>query len=57
MGQGLWVNLKDNPDDINKTSSKVAPRDAFVVGLKLSINANQLLGLPQSLPGVRGPGL
>ncbi len=44
-----------NPDDISRTSTKVAPRDAFVVGVKFSVNANQLLGLPEQLSaGFRG---
>jgi len=38
-----------NPDPISWPSAKFAPRDALVVGLKLSISANQLLGLPASL--------
>jgi porin len=38
-----------NPDDLSKTNAKVAPRDALVVGLKLSVNANQILGLPEQL--------
>ena len=38
-----------NPDSIARPSAKFAPRDALVLGLKLSINANQLLGLPTSL--------
>lgn len=46
-----------HPDTISRTSAKFAPRDAFVVGLKLSVNANALLGLPQSLPGGRRTGL
>jgi porin len=44
-----------NPDDINRSTAKVAPRDAFVVGVKLSVNANQILGLPEQLShGFRG---
>ncbi|GAC1485754.1 MAG: carbohydrate porin [Acetobacteraceae bacterium] len=39
-----------NPDDISRTSAKQAPRDALVVGLKLAVNVNELLGLPPSLP-------
>lgn len=46
-----------NPDDISRTTAKTAPRDAFVVGVKFSVNANALLGLPQSLPGIRRRGL
>ena len=38
-----------NPDPISRPSAKFAPRDALVVGLKLSISGNQLLGLPTSL--------
>jgi len=38
-----------NPDPISWPSAKFAPRDALVVGLKLSISANQLLELPASL--------
>jgi porin len=45
-----------NPDDINKTTAKMAPRDALVLGLKLTLNANAMLGLPQQLPGVLRPG-
>jgi len=45
-----------NPDDINKSAAKMAPLNALVLGLKLTVNANALLGLPQQLPGVRRPG-
>ena len=38
-----------NPDTISRQSATRAPRDALVVGLKLSINANELAGLPTSL--------
>jgi porin len=38
-----------NPDDVSRTTTKSAPRDALVVGIKLSINANDALGLPQQL--------
>lgn len=37
-----------NPDPISQPGARSAPRDALVVGLKLSITANQLLGLPGS---------
>lgn len=45
-----------HPDDISRPTAKMAPRDALVVGLKLSINGGSLLGLPQTLPGRRRPG-
>ncbi len=35
-----------NPDQISKQSATRAPRDALVVGLKLALNVNELLGLP-----------
>ncbi len=38
-----------NPDPINRPTAKFAPKDALVLGLKLSINMNQLFGLPASL--------
>ena len=38
-----------NPDSIARPSATFAPKDALVLGLKLSVNANQLLGLPTSL--------
>ena len=37
-----------NPDPISRPSARFAPKDALVVGLKLSISANALLGLPLS---------
>ena len=40
-----------NPDDISRLTAKRAPRDALVLGLKLSVNANQILGLPETLAG------
>ena len=45
-----------NPDDISRTSTKVAPKDALVLGVKLVMNANILLGLPQQLPAFRRSG-
>lgn len=41
-----------NPDDILRPRTKFAPRDALVVGLKLVINANEILGLPDQLPAL-----
>ncbi|MDT7950527.1 MAG: carbohydrate porin [Acetobacteraceae bacterium] len=38
-----------NPDPINRPTAKFAPKDALVIGLKLSISVNQLLGLPLGL--------
>lgn len=38
-----------NPDSIGRPSAKFAPKDALVLGLKLSVSVNQLLGLPGSL--------
>lgn len=38
-----------NPDPISRPSAKFAPKNALVLGLKLSISMNQLLGLPVSL--------
>ncbi len=38
-----------NPDSIGRPSAKFAPKDALVLGLKLSVSVNQLLGLPSSL--------
>lgn len=38
-----------HPDSISRTSATFAPRDALVVGLKLAVNANDILGLPTSL--------
>ena len=35
-----------NPDQISRQSATRAPRDALVVGLKLALNVNDLLGLP-----------
>jgi len=35
-----------NPDQISRQSATRAPRDALVVGLKLALNVNELLGLP-----------
>ncbi len=37
-----------NPDDISRTSATKAPRDALVVGLKLAVNVNETLGLPNT---------
>jgi porin len=45
-----------NPDDVNKSNALMAPGNALVLGLKLTVNGNALLGLPQQLPGVRRPG-
>ncbi len=39
-----------NPDSISRTSAPFAPKDALVVGLKLSVGVNELLGLPTTLP-------
>ena len=39
-----------NPDSIARPSATRAPRDALVVGLKLALNVNEVLGLPTSLP-------
>lgn len=38
-----------NPDPIARPGARFAPKDALVIGLKLSLNANQLLGLPAFL--------
>ncbi len=38
-----------NPDPISRPTARFAPRDALVVGLKLSVNMSGLLGLPVSL--------
>lgn len=38
-----------NPDSINRPSARFAPRDALVLGLKLSVGIGPLLGLPASL--------
>ena len=38
-----------NPDPISRPSARFAPKDVLVVGLKLSFNANALLGLPLSM--------
>ncbi len=35
-----------NPDQISRQSATRAPQDALVVGLKLALNVNDLLGLP-----------
>jgi len=43
-----------SPDDISRTSATFAPKDALVVGLKLVVNANELLGLPDQLNRARG---
>ena len=39
-----------NPDSIARPTATRAPRDALVVGLKLALNVNELLGLPTILP-------
>ena len=39
-----------NPDTISRTVATFASKDALVVGLKLSVSANDLLGLPTALP-------
>ena len=38
-----------NPDTISRPTATRAPEDALVVGLKLAINVNQVLGLPSAL--------
>ena len=38
-----------NPDSISRIAAPFAPRDALVVGFKLAINANEILGLPTGL--------
>jgi porin len=44
-----------NPDDVSRTTAKFAPKDALVVGIKFSVNANQALSLPEQLSaGFRG---
>jgi porin len=42
-----------HPDLINRPNAGKAPRDALVVGLKLVVNGNELLGLPEALPAIR----
>ncbi len=42
-----------NPDLINRPNAGKAPKDALVVGLKLIVNANELVGLPETLPAIR----
>lgn len=42
-----------NPDLINKPNAGKTPRNALVAGLKLVVNGNELLGLPDTLPAVR----
>ena len=37
-----------NPDTISRTVATKAPRDALVVGLKLALNMNETLGLPNN---------
>lgn len=39
-----------NPDTISRTVATFASKDALVVGLKLSVGVNDLLGLPSALP-------
>ena len=39
-----------NPDTISRLVATFASKDALVVGLKLSVSANDLLGLPTALP-------
>ncbi len=39
-----------NPDQISRPGATRAPRDALVVGLKLALNVNELLGLPAVSP-------
>ena len=38
-----------NPDSISRSSATFAPKDALVVGLKLALNVNELVGLPASM--------
>lgn len=38
-----------NPDQISRPTATRAPEDALVVGLKLAVNVNQVLGLPSAL--------
>lgn len=40
-----------NPDPISRPTARFAPKDALVIGLKLSVNTSALLGLPASLAG------
>jgi len=42
-----------NPDTIGRPSARKAPPDALVFGLKFSVNANEVLGLPSVLSASR----
>jgi porin len=42
-----------NPDTTQRPDARFAPRDALVVGIRLTLNLNDALGLPQSLPPLR----
>jgi porin len=39
-----------NPDTTQRPDAKFAPKDAFVVGLRLTLNLDDALGIPGQLP-------
>lgn len=39
-----------NPDSISRPTATMAPKDALVVGIKLAVNVNDLIGLPSGPP-------
>ena len=41
-----------NPDTTQRPDARFAPKDAFVAGLRITLNLGDLLGLPSTLPGM-----
>jgi porin len=42
-----------NPDITQRPDARFAPRNALVLGIRLTLNLDDMLGLPAALPSLR----